>query len=97
MTTTARPNGIGLGGAMFLLFLGLKLGGVINWSWWWVTAPLWIPLAFLAALVLIVAVFIAAADWHKHRQHRRRVAALKSRRKSSRSGRDGGFQGDGGN
>ena len=26
-----------------LLFIGLKLGGVINWPWIWVTSPLWIP------------------------------------------------------
>jgi hypothetical protein len=29
---------------LFVLFLGLKLGNVIQWSWWWVFAPLWIPL-----------------------------------------------------
>ena len=32
---------------LFLIFLILKLGGfgeVADWSWWWVTAPLWIPL-----------------------------------------------------
>lgn len=26
---------------MFLIFLTLKLCSVIDWSWWWVTAPLW--------------------------------------------------------
>lgn len=34
-------GGIGLGGALFITFLVLKLTGVIDWSWWWVTAPLW--------------------------------------------------------
>lgn len=33
--------GIGLGGVLFVVFLVLKLTGVIAWSWWWVTAPLW--------------------------------------------------------
>ncbi len=28
--------------ALFIVFLILKLCGVITWSWWWVTAPLWI-------------------------------------------------------
>lgn len=28
---------------LFLVFLVLKLTNVIDWSWWWVTAPLWIP------------------------------------------------------
>jgi phosphoglycerol transferase MdoB-like AlkP superfamily enzyme len=42
---------------LFLVFLILKLCKVITWSWWWVTAPLWIPLAlFLAILVIILIV-----------------------------------------
>lgn len=41
---------------LFLVFLILKLCDVIDWSWWWVTAPLWIPLAVaLLILLLIVA------------------------------------------
>ena len=27
--------------ALFVLFVTLKLIGLITWSWWWVTAPLW--------------------------------------------------------
>ena len=40
-------------GSLFLVFLVLKLCNVITWSWWWVTAPLWIPLL----LVLIILIF----------------------------------------
>lgn len=46
-------GGIGFGGALFLLFLGLKLTGYITWSWWWVTAPLWGGLALIMVLVVI--------------------------------------------
>jgi hypothetical protein len=28
-------------GAMFLLFLGLRLAGIIDWPWYWLSAPLW--------------------------------------------------------
>ena len=28
---------------LFVIFLTLKLVGVIDWSWWWITSPLWIP------------------------------------------------------
>lgn len=45
--------GIGFNGALFLLFLGLKLTGHITWSWWWVSSPLWAPLAVFVAVVLI--------------------------------------------
>ncbi len=30
-----------------VLFVGLKLGGIINWSWWWVLSPLWISIALV--------------------------------------------------
>jgi hypothetical protein len=51
-------GGVGFWGLLALLFIGLKLGGVIDWSWWWVTAPLWGPLALT---LVIVAVFVVAA------------------------------------
>lgn len=39
---------------LFLLFLGLKLTGYIDWSWWWVTAPLWIPIGIIAGFFAVV-------------------------------------------
>ena len=47
--------GVGLNGLLFITFLVLKLTQVIDWSWWWVTAPLWIPLA-LGIVVLVFSV-----------------------------------------
>lgn len=49
-------NGIGFGSILFIVFLVLKLCNVINWSWWWVTAPLWIP--FGVALIVMVIGFL---------------------------------------
>lgn len=50
-------SGIGLPGILFIVFLVLKLTGNIDWSWWWVTSPIWIP--FVAAVSILVAlVFI---------------------------------------
>ena len=43
---------IDLPGFLTVLFVVLKLLGIINWSWWWVFAPLWIP--FLAAIVFVI-------------------------------------------
>jgi len=38
-----------------LLFIGLKLTHYIDWSWWWVLAPSWIPFAlFIIFMVLWV-------------------------------------------
>lgn len=44
-------------GLLALLFIGLKLGGVIAWSWWWVLAPLWIP-ALIALILFAWAGFL---------------------------------------
>lgn len=38
--------------AAFVTFTVLKLTGVIAWSWWWVTCPLWAPVAVAVLLVM---------------------------------------------
>lgn len=43
---------------LLVLFIGLKLGGVINWSWWWVLSPLWIPLAILGVSMTVLGVVV---------------------------------------
>ena len=35
----------------------LKALGYLNWSWWWVFSPLWIPFAIL------ILVFIVGVIW----------------------------------
>ena len=37
-----------------IVFIVLKLVGVITWSWIWVMAPLWIPIAIVTAIFLCV-------------------------------------------
>ncbi len=49
-------TGIGLAGAVFLVFLILKLMDKIDWSWWWVTSPLWLLPAIVLVVFLVVAV-----------------------------------------
>ena len=47
-------------GLLAVLFIALRLFGVINWSWWWILAPIWIPmvLAFLMVIAVITIVVI---------------------------------------
>ena len=47
-------GGLGCGTVLFLIFLVLKLTNTIQWSWWYITMPLWIGFAIFAAIVLIV-------------------------------------------
>ncbi len=39
---------------LFLIFLVLKMAGLVTWSWWIVTAPLWMPLTFLGLMTLLI-------------------------------------------
>jgi hypothetical protein len=39
-----------------IVFVVLKLCGIICWSWWWVLAPFWMPFALLIILVIVLSV-----------------------------------------
>jgi hypothetical protein len=52
-TTTQSTGGVGFFGILAVLFIGLKLGGVIAWSWWWVLAPLWLPISIFLGILLV--------------------------------------------
>lgn len=52
-TGRSTSNGIGIGTITALVFVVLKLCHVIDWSWWWVLAPVWIPVLLTAGVFLI--------------------------------------------
>ena len=54
MENKKNSEGIGLGTVVFIVFLVLKLTNVIDWSWWWVTAPLWIPVLLVVGVFLLI-------------------------------------------
>jgi uncharacterized membrane protein (DUF485 family) len=58
MSDKNSSSGIGIGMVLFVVFLVLKLTGNIDWSWWWVTAPLWGPITFI--IVFAIVVFVIA-------------------------------------
>lgn len=55
--TTTVVSGMGFLDALFLVFLVLKLTKVIDWSWWWVTAPLWGQVA-LSVIIFVVTIIV---------------------------------------
>lgn len=46
---------------VFLAFFFAKIFDKIDWSWWWVFSPLWIPFAIIVTICLIVALLYLAA------------------------------------
>ncbi len=49
-------GGTSIVGLLGVVFVTLKLCGVINWSWWWVTAPFWGGIALVLSILLIIAI-----------------------------------------
>lgn len=49
-------------GLLTIAFVILKLVGVIDWSWWYVLSPLWIPLAL--GLSIFCIAFVVACFWY---------------------------------
>lgn len=50
-------DGVGLfAGLLSILFIGLKLTGHIDWPWWRILVPLWIPLTLCIILDFIFVV-----------------------------------------
>lgn len=49
-------SGIGICGVLTIVFVVLKLVGVINWSWLWVLCPLWINILLTIIVLVIIAI-----------------------------------------
>ena len=66
--SSSSSDGIGVLGLLGVVFVTLKLCGVIDWSWWWVTLPFWGGFALLLLIGLVLGVVwigIAAHEWAK--------------------------------
>ena len=48
-----NSGGVGILSLFLVLFVGLKLSGIISWSWWFVFSPVWFPIVIIFAGFLI--------------------------------------------
>ena len=53
----SKTGGIGFFGLLTIVFITLKLTNYIDWSWWWVLSPLWIPFVIIVLVILLLAMF----------------------------------------
>ncbi len=60
-------GGLGLGGVLTVVFVVLKLCGLIDWSWWWVLSPVWISFAIIIVIVLVMFTYYKLDErkWRK--------------------------------
>lgn len=56
-------KGPGILGLLGIAFVVLKLVGVINWSWWWVTVPFWGQIIVVLILLLIILLSSGIYVW----------------------------------
>ncbi|RLA01452.1 MAG: hypothetical protein DRQ42_03165 [Gammaproteobacteria bacterium] len=59
--SSTTTGGVSIFGLLGVAFIVLKLTNVINWSWWWVTVPLWGPFTFY--ILLAIGTMILAWKW----------------------------------
>lgn len=63
---SSGSGGIGFTGLLTIVFITLKLLGVIDWSWGWVLSPLWIgAIIGIVLIAILVAAFRPSSKWWK--------------------------------
>lgn len=73
-TSSGSSGGIGCLGVLTIVFVVLKITNLIDWSWWWVLAPAWIPVSLVLVVLLVIVLVLLvkwltsrAADWRVRR------------------------------
>jgi len=51
-------GGIGFAGLLTIVFITLKLTGVIDWSWIWVLCPIWLGIAIPIVLFSVILIIV---------------------------------------
>lgn len=72
--SSSSSSGIGIFGLTFIVFLVLKLaeiGVVAHWSWWWVTAPLWMPTCLVIAILIGYVIVIIVRYFARKKKYKK--------------------------
>lgn len=56
MDNKAKQGGLGIVSVLTIVFIVLKLLGVIRWSWIWVLSPIWISAVIVVAVVSVIMI-----------------------------------------
>lgn len=60
MAKSSTSSGISFFGLLGVTFVVLKLTEVIDWSWWWVLAPLWFwPVLIIGGLIIYGVIMVS--------------------------------------
>lgn len=67
-------KGVGFLGLLGIAFIVLKLCKVIDWSWWWITCPIWGPIAVLGLIVGYSFLHVALFSTEKQKEQMKQIA-----------------------
>ena len=56
MSNNEKGGGVGICGVVGIVFIILKLCGLIHWSWIWVLAPFWMPFALIIVIIIVAVI-----------------------------------------
>ena len=59
--STTVNGGVGFAGLLTIVFIVLKLLGIITWSWVWVFSPIWIEV--ILVILLLIVLIILGRRW----------------------------------
>ena len=60
--SNSSNGGIVFVGLLTIVFITLKLCEVINWSWWFVLSPIWVPII----IAIPIALALLAFNWYTY-------------------------------
>ena len=66
MREIVDSGGIDFVDALAIAFIVLKLCGVIDWSWVWVLAPIWIPAIIIFLIFFCKIIYHAIQEWRQY-------------------------------
>lgn len=65
MNKNSGSSGLGLTGVLTIIFVVLKLVGVIDWSWWWVLSP---TLISVGLWIIFIVVYVVC-DYYDNKEY----------------------------
>lgn len=65
-------GGLGIGSILLIIFVVLKLTGLIHWSWLWVLSPLWISIILIAIIYIVATASVLISAVRAEEEKRRK-------------------------
>ena len=76
MNNNTSASGLGLGSVLTIIFIVLKLVGVIDWSWWWVVSPAMIEIGLTILLLIGLKIYSDAIKKRRRKERENKISDM---------------------